>query len=196
MDLRFTLDEDTDPDLCEGIYGVLLAWVRRQDIPISTLPPCLIPQATVGWYNLFQGIHHSCIVVHQTRYFRSIRSGRSTVKWHSRLIRKLWDILSDVYVCRSDTIHSLLPEVEDDDVELVFARDAALVELRRGLRGLPVLYSPYFRITEECLLSKQALDLHRWFKTVRRGREIFESSSPDQLDEFSPSGQFRAWLDL
>ncbi len=73
------------------------------------------------------------------------------------------------------------------------ALETAQAELRTGIGDLRSFYSHLFLISPSILRDMQVSRLREWLRNVRIARES-SSSSSSVTDDFSPNGQFRAWL--
>ena len=67
-------------------------------------------------------------------------------------------------------------------------------EYTLGYDQLPSVYSSYFHLPLQTVLSKTVLYLKRWFLIIRSAREAYDPSHLE--DDFSSNGQLRKWIGL
>ena len=76
----------------------------------------------------------------------------------------------------------------------ILLRGAITREYTRGYDTLPrTLYSSYFTITLDTLLTTATIYQKQWYTLIKLARE---QSHSDILDEFSASSSLRAWVGL
>ena len=131
----------------------------------------------------------------QAEFLRSARSGLSPTLWHTRLIGKLWLILSDIYNTRKDRISTFRDSLDPLHAAVPLARAALQHELTLGVGSLPPLLHPMMRTPPSDVADFPVRKLCQWLLSICQGREKFHD--PRLLNDcFSLDGNHRAWLHL
>lgn len=87
----------THPDLRHTILGMLRSWYdnRPWNLPYVADPvtrSALAAQIQLGPHALIDGLLHSSWTTVQSQYYRSLGSRRTGFRWHSQLVRRIWEI--------------------------------------------------------------------------------------------------------
>ena len=149
-------------------------------------------QINIGWFNLLRGFLCQDIVHMQQSHYSDMGSRKSGSRWASTLIKKLWNITLQLWLHRNEALH------KTDAINLLSGlvplKKTIAAEYNLGPKDLPGVYSTYFHIPLQILLTKHAGYLKKWFLVIRSARET--CSIATTLDEFSSNGPLRAWVGL
>jgi hypothetical protein len=101
-------DQDTDPDLGELLLDMLRSW--RNDTPLRNTPAyglqlLLTRQQELGGSALLEGRLSFEWEACQQAYLTFIRSKRSSKRWITQLIIRLWDTAWDLWDHRNGILH-------------------------------------------------------------------------------------------
>ena len=196
-------ERQTHPCLIKGLRICTDLWLhpgrpQRPGYLLRELPQCirqvLCEHYSFGWLNFLQGLHFRSLTEIQLSYFQFIGSTKSATKWHSQLIRGLWDIVEQIYFDRVNVLTLLEDGDKDDHPALPFALCVAKAELKRGQRSISGLYHQYFsHTTPSSLDDMDGSTLRDWLRIVLVNRE--KTNDSIELEKcFSPGGLYRSWL--
>ena len=163
-------------------------------IPHSCSPAmALATQTMFGWENmLLDFIATDFTTTTQQTYYEYIGSKRTGLRWTTNLIKQLWHILQAIWLSRNWIKHET--EIEGTTANTILLRGAITREYTQGYNTLPwTLYSSYFTITLDTLLTTATIYQKQWYTLIKFTRE---QSHSDILDEFSASSSLRAWVGL
>ena len=149
-------------------------------------------QLNIGWYHLLCGMLSDDLVQLQASYYLSIHSPKSATRWGSSLIKKLWNIIHQLWLQRNECLHT--SESLHHMTRLTLLKASVTAEYNLGVHDLPLNYSTYFHLPLPTLLKKSPSYLKRWFLIIRSGRESLPPSLPP--DVFSTNGPMRKWIKL
>ena len=160
------------------------------DCPI--INKTLRSQLKIGWFYFLCGFISSDLVELQSSYFISINSKKSSIRWTTNLIKKLWYFLHELWTHRNECLH------ENESIHKltrsILLKQSITEEYNSGLGNLPSNFSSYFHLPLPQLLSKNTEFLKRWFLIIRSGRECHNTLQSS--DVFSTNGPLRRWIKL
>lgn len=163
----------TAPPIIDAICKRLRQW--RCNLPLEAIPTTLPRlrealelQDLIGWDHFLEG----ALVTHwqeaQASYLTRIGSRRTSLRWISALIRKLWDVAWDQWDHRNHVLHETENVVTHDE------RETTALQIRRefltGKGLLPASASPLFYGTVERILNKTIPRQQQWLKYVHEAR--------------------------
>jgi len=160
----------TDPKLAEAIIAGLRGWYSGdQLIPMPNLP-AVIQQNQLGWALLLEGGLSRMWQTEQAKFWTTIKTRKSSKRWVSELIKKLWEISWDLWTHRNEELHSsdtARGQILEHDVNTRIAQ-----AYQSGSRELPrdalhLIQAPQERVLEQPLITKQ-LWLDTWEAAKRR----------------------------
>ena len=190
--------QDTDPILHDIIIDSLLARDFTTTELLTTIPHsrthamALATQTMIGWENMLLGFIATEFTTTQQAYYEYIGSKRTGSRWTTNLIKHFWRILQAMWLSRNRIKHDT--EAEGTTANTILLRGAITREYTRGYDTLPrTLYSSYFTITLDTLLTTATIYQKQWYTLIKLARE---QSHSDILDEFSASSSLRAWVGL
>jgi hypothetical protein len=108
-DLQTYMEElQTDPEIRAKILEGLECWRDGSKISKeaqSSTQSAAILQEDIGWKHFFEGRHHCMWRQLQYDNFQTIRSLKSSKRWSTAIIKKLWDIAWDLWEQRNGRLH-------------------------------------------------------------------------------------------
>ena len=158
----------------------------------TTINTALHSQLQVTWYFLLCGLLTEDIVSLQQSYFNDIDSKKSSSRWATNLIKKLWNIPHQLWLQRNEALHKKESIYKQSKLQIL--KTSITNEYNYGLANLPQIYSSYFNQPLRVLLKKSTHSLKRWFLIIRSAREAEDSDSPQDI--FSVNGPMRSWIKL
>ena len=147
-------------------------------------------QLDIGWFLTLCGFLSPDLLQLQTHYYRSLGRRSSGVQWGQKCIRKLWDLVYNIWTFRNSILH----ENEIHNLHGLSKLTTAIrEEFTLGASGLPPTYRQYFSGTVESLLSTTVSYQKQWFRQIRRARE---KRHCHLQDEFDSDNALRRWVGL
>ena len=197
-DLEQWLEEHhTEPHLATFLVLGLSSWLLDpygDELTLENFPlrlhPTLTSHLELGWFALLSGFVHPDIVQSQQQHLSSLQYRTTGVTWASRLTQKLWQVLYDLWLLRNTTLHANTINENNGQTHLDFSIS---VEHHLGPFGLPSQFNPYFTTSLEALLAKPIESKIRWFRLIRRARELRELTI---RDAFQSNATLRRWVHL
>ena len=110
--------------------------------------------------------------------------------WASQLIQQLWHTLYELWLLRNHTLHQ---NTIDDNHGLDSLNYSITVEYHIGALGLPLHFNGYFSKPLATILAKDIESKKKWFKLIRRAREI---NNITIRDAFQTNVILRKWVHL
>ena len=125
-----------------------------------------------------------------TPNYYSLGRRSSGVQWGQKCIRKLWDLVYNIWTF----CNSILHENEIHNLHDLSKLTATIrEEFTLGDSGLPPMYRQYFSGTVESLLSTAVDYQKQWFRQIRRARE---KRHCHLQNEFDSDNALRRWVGL
>ena len=171
---RHLAKEKTAPRLARALYQGLMAWREGSEMPaigsrFLRLEEVMRSQQTIGWRAVLEG----CLTREwrgaQQRYKDFIKSRRSSLRWATALVKKLWDIAWDMWDHRNQVLHHKEKGQHEQRVDAEIR-----AQFHLGPAGVTATARGLFRGGVEALLQKQVHVREAWLYRVTRGRERFE----------------------
>jgi hypothetical protein len=141
--LRHWLTEHgTHPDLRDIIIKGLKGWRDGDGALLSSNVPwiqeVITQQSKSGWRNFFEGFLVNEWRTAQDRFYSRIRSRKSSKRWLSALIRKMWQIAWDLWEHRNGYLHDCENSIISIEVNqnIVSQFDLGHRQLDRSTRAL------------------------------------------------------------
>jgi hypothetical protein len=185
----------TDPGIQRAIMGRLSQLLSLQPLtPIANLPldvqTALQSQDEIGWMNFFEGcLAHEWEDV-QSNHYSWCRSRKSSRRWTTSLIRKLWDISWDLWEHRIGILH------DASNAEILYnmaeVNDSIRDQFWHGPQGLPPRDHALFSGTVEQLLSASIPYRQKWLERVEKARARATRRALTSHDQERQA--LRAWL--
>ena len=132
------------------------------------------------------------IISVQQSHFHDIDSKKSSSKWATNLIKKLWNIPHQLWLQRNEALHKKESIYKQSKLQLL--KTSITNEYNCGLANLPQIYSTYFHLPLKVLLKKSTHSLKIWFLIIRSAREAEDGDSPQDI--FSVNGPMGSWTKL
>jgi hypothetical protein len=101
-------ERQTDPEIRAKILEGLKCWREGSKISNeaqSSAQSVAVLQEDIGWKHFFEGRHHCMWRQLQSEYFQTIRSLKSSKRWSTAIIKKLWEIAWDLWEQRNGRLH-------------------------------------------------------------------------------------------
>ena len=188
----------SDPALIEAVITVLRQYNKPGDFDIFVprglqpdLKECVQAQARIGWTGFLEGLLSSHWAKYQQRYYKSIHSQRSGVRWATELSKQLWQLVFTMWDHRNNALFD--KDTVDKLSGLEKVRRAIAMERRIGLGNLDQSFAPYFNLPTSSFTTMKAINLRRWLSLIRQARE---NKGYNYTDEFDTSAALRAWIGL
>jgi hypothetical protein len=100
---------NTHPEMIRVIIESLNRWRTEDNVPVLTHIPWLQglidKQKACGWQNFFEGLVLKDWRAVMENYLRKTRSKKSSKRWITALIRKLWQVAWDLWEHRNGYLH-------------------------------------------------------------------------------------------
>jgi len=102
-------DQQTSPELWDNLLHTLQAWYQEEQVPPQSphQSQWYKDQQEIRWHSLLDGWLSSAWWYKQDQFWLQICSCKSSKKWMSELIKKLWDCVGFVGPMEQGTSHSL-----------------------------------------------------------------------------------------
>ena len=189
---------DTHPSITSTLIPLLLGWQESlygHHFISSTwdrsVKSAFVSQARLGWQSFLSGLLSTEWASLQDRYYQSLGSRRSGLKWSSDLSRRLWEAVYSMWDHRNTVMHRTGKITEfSGGKELL---DGCLFELSLGFTNLDPIYHPYLDISRSALLKESTDYKRNWFSIIRQARE---NAGQVYTDLFSTCQSSRDWVGL
>jgi len=149
-------------------------------------------QLNITWFHFLSGFISHHIIKIQSLHYTAQGSRRSANSWASSLIKKLWNIVHQIWLHRNANLH------DSDTINTLSGKDSLLesvtTEYTLGYNDLPHVYSSFFHLPLSSLLQKSSKYLKQWFLLIRSAREAHQPFAVN--DAFSINGPLRTWIGL
>jgi len=139
-------EQMTHPALVTDLINGLQQWYEDDNRQRQPLPTWQQEQRDIGWESAFGGWLSLQWRSEQEQYWSQICSQKSSKRWMSELIRKLWDIAWDMWEHRNEVLHhdpenrmSILESVVNDKIWHFYAIGTASLPCNAmGFLALPL----------------------------------------------------------
>ena len=173
-------DQETNPDIIRAICKGLMAWRNDTGEIVSTrnvnLQRVLVTQNLLGWQSLLEGRLVKGWRDLQGGHLSAISSRKSSRRWTTALIRKLWQVSWDQWEHRNVFQHGDTDRTANRQVNEQIAR-----EFRLGPRNLPERLQHFFNGDKEEFQGKQLNWKTAWVETIQNERAAFYGECKDGL---------------
>jgi Zn-finger nucleic acid-binding protein len=164
----------TNPEFAKAIIEHLNDWrnnVTRSDIVgLAWAKPALEAQTNMGWKNFFEGFLAVEWQQVQARHFSRIGSKKSTKRWASALIRKLWQVAWDLWEHRNGFVHERDAGLLSEQINRAIQE-----EFLKGTHNLDTSTKALFRVGFPAVVNKPLEIRVQWVKRVQLAREILRA---------------------
>ena len=147
----------------------------KQERPTDNPSPEFVQQAVkeqndIGWENFSMGIMTTRWQVLQARHYKHIRTKKSSKRWTTALIKKLWEMSWDQWQHRCRILHKPGRSQRAADTNL---DEAIHNQIQEGApQHCPSHWRTYFsQRYRDAILCTTAQAKKRWLNLVRRIRE-------------------------
>jgi len=184
--------QGTSPEIRDTLLRNLEAWASpSQPEPNTTQTPLEAAQSKIGWDRLLDGWLSVYWRTQQEQQWSQVKSRKSSKRWTSALIQKLWDISWDMWEHRNNELHSggqathqILHLAVDDQIRQAY--DGGAQQLPRN--SLHLINAPIETVLGYPLESK-----HLWLASVH---EAQQRRKVHEFGRYHSEQRFmQAWLD-
>jgi len=102
---RWLKDEGTDTMLREHLMDYLRSWSRTSPNP-QAAPTYIAEQDAIGQHYIWDGWLSKAWREHQEQIWKQSRSRKSSKRWTTELIKKLWNVAWDMWEQRNGALHN------------------------------------------------------------------------------------------
>jgi hypothetical protein len=170
---QWLVDNGTHPDLRKNIIRSLNAWRLGNPTQASSTVPwiqdALSKQHESGWRNFFEGFLVQEWRNAQDQFLARTQSRRSSKRWVSALVQKMWQIAWDLWEHRNGYLHE-----QENNLISVEVNQSILAEFKVGCRLLDRNTRALFQKGSSLILSKPLEIRVQWVRRVRAAREQVE----------------------
>jgi hypothetical protein len=189
---EWMLQHDTHPDMAQAIIQGLRHWRSggsESNFPSSSdwIRELVDQQTKLGWRNFFEGMIATNWQVAQQSYLNRIGSRKSSRRWATAIIRKLWQIAWDMWEHRNGYLHARNTGLHSQYINKVITSEFQLgwAMLDRETRAL---FHPGLAST----ISKPIEVREQWIKRVQAARQKMETTIQPAFQ--SERSLMSAWL--
>jgi hypothetical protein len=188
---EWMLQHDTHPVMADAIVNGLDTWRTDSTLsPISAnewINDVVAQQTKLGWRNFFEGMLSSDWQIAQQSYLSQIGSRRSSKRWVTSIIKKLWQIAWDIWEHRNGYLHA-----RNTGLHSLYINEIIATEFNKEHSTLDretrVLFCPGL----EAITNKPLEVREQWIKRVQAARLKMETKIQT---EFKAERSFMsAWL--
>ncbi len=130
---KWLKETDTDPAIIQALTTGLQLWY--QGAAPQTGSPALIQQSLLGWDGIMDGWLGIEWCLQQEAYWNQWKRRKSSKRWTSKLIKKLWNIAWDMWDHRNGILHHA--ERPHDDIVDSTINDQVRVLFSYGVQVIP-----------------------------------------------------------
>ena len=186
----------TTPILAQNICNRLQQWRSNSEFPIlpgSLTPPiraAIRDQDSLGWDKFLLGFWSNQWEGAQERYLQSIQSKITIKRWITAIIRKLWDIVWDMWEHRNEKLH----HSEQGELVVQLNNDISL-QYQQGCHNLSKSVKALFKRSLEALLQSLLPQKQLWLQRVKSARQqlILRQAAGNQAYR-SERNAMRRWI--
>jgi hypothetical protein len=163
----------TAPEIIQAISQRLLSWKQTETLPpfqsnFPGLQALITQQDELGWEMFLKGTITKEWQTVQATYYLFIHSRKSTLRWASALIRKVWTVAWDQWEHRNGIIHGKAKEVSIEESERI--KLTIRQEFSTGRCQLPKADAYLFLGTVDKILRRKVPQLWTWLEQVETAR--------------------------
>jgi len=100
---KWLKEEDTDPALTQDLIAGLQSWY--QGTPAQPSSPATLQQSLLGWEGVLDGWLGIQWCLQQAAFWNQWKQKKSSKRWTTELIKKLWNIVWDMWDHRNGILH-------------------------------------------------------------------------------------------
>ena len=187
---QWMTSEKSDPILTAELIQGLKTWRSGSTAPGSTL--ATQQQSILGWDVVLDGWLAVEWRAQQESYWSTWQRKKSTKRWISELIKKLWNVSWDMWAHRNGVLHSSTTTREDILDSRIDAQLTSLYNL--GVREIPRDAFTLFQTNLEDLLQQNRNYKQKWIASVQAAQA---RKRQHDFGAYLPEQQFmRRWLGL
>jgi len=128
---RWLTKNKTDRTIKCSLLDSLRQWRTGDDLTLLPRSALEAHQDSIGWHGVIEGCLSTYWMDTQQQYFASIKKRRSSLRWITQLIVKLWDVAWDLWEYRNDVEH------KNDRADLLLKCNHDIQEeIEKGFAGL------------------------------------------------------------
>jgi hypothetical protein len=177
--------------MADAIVNGLDTWRSNSTLsPISAnewINNVIAQQTKLGWRNFFEGMLSSDWQIAQQSYLSHIGSRRSSKRWVTSIIKKLWQIAWDIWEHRNGYLHA-----RNTGLHSLNTNEIIAAEFNKGCATLDRETRVLFRPGWEAITNKPIEVREQWIKRVQAARLKMETKIQT---EFKAERSFMsAWL--
>ncbi len=183
-------DEQSDPTLIKAITEGLAEW--RSGIPADNDTPAFQKQSELGWQVALDGWITIEWRAQQEQYWLQWRRKKSSKRWASELIKKLWNISWDMWAHRNGVLHAV--EHPHNDIIDSRTNEQLTTLYRRGILAVPRDAFNLFQSSLTELLQQPSAYKIKWIRSVEAA---IARKQHHNFGAYLPEQRFmRRWLGL
>jgi len=182
--------EDTAPAIIHELITGLQSWY--QGSPAQQRPPATNQQSLIGWAAVLDGWIGIQWHLQQEAFWAQWKRRKSSKRWTTELIKKLWNIAWDMWDHRNGILHhmdqprhDILDSAINDQIRQLFSH---------GLQAVPRDAFTFFRRPMEEILSSSRWYKERWVASVQAA--IRRKQQHDYGAHLAEQRFMRRWLGL
>jgi len=171
--------EKTDPQLAEAILAGLQGWYSGEANHSTSRRPAFLQQSELGWDTFLEGRLSALWRQEQDEFWQRIKSRKSSKRWTSELIKKLWEVSWDLWTHRNMELHS-----SEEARTLILEADInrRIVEaFLHGSSGLPRDAVHLLNQTKEQVLQWPLTTKQQWLDSLAAAKRRAERANRDPL---------------
>jgi len=157
-----------DPKLAEAIMAGLRGWYSRENLFPMTNLLIVTQQNQLGWDLFVEGGLLRLWQLEQAKFWATIKTCRLSKRWVLELIKKLWEVLWDLWTHRNEELHSsemARVQILENDINTRILQ--AFQSRSRDLLqdALHLLQAPQERVLAQPVITKQL-----WLDTLEAAK--------------------------
>jgi hypothetical protein len=188
---EWMLQHDTHPDMAHEIIKGLRNWRsgKSSDSQQTTdwITELVNQQTKLGWRNFFEGMIATNWQVAQQVYLSRIGSRKSSKRWATSIIRKLWQIAWDMWEHRNGFLHARNTGLHSQNIN-----QSIIAEFQKGWSMLDRETRALFRPGLESITVKPIEVREQWIKRVQAAWQKMETTV--QTEFKAERSLMSAWL--
>jgi len=187
---KWMKDEKSDPILTEELIKGLMAWRSGLTAPGSTTASQ--QQGILGWDVVLDGWLSIEWRAQQETYWSSWRRRKSSKRWVSELIKKLWNVSWDMWDHQNGILHS--STITREDILDSHINEQLTSLYNYGMQEIPRDAFTFFQANLEDLLQQNRNYKKKWIASVQAAKE--QKQRHDFGAYLSEQQFMRCWLGL
>ncbi len=188
--IQWMKEEQTDPNLTQALAEGLEMW--RSGTTTHNDTPASQKQAWIGWGAALDGWLTIEWRAQQEQYWLQWRRKKSSKRWVTELIKKLWNISWDMWAHRNGVLH----DAQQRHVDIIDSgiNDRVTALYRWGVHAVPRDAIRFFHTPLEDLLEHASEYKAKWIRSVEAA---IERKRHHNFGQFVAEQRFmRTWLGL